>query len=147
VGDLVYIGHNVVNHGFEVLRGNLTLPSGSTAKINATGDITIDPTAANDVIISGSTLTVVGAFEPGKVKTTGNIIGADVKLVDFGTLVDDAGGTLIEKPAFGIIEAMEKLVITEASTTFLDFETITTEDGDIIVQNETTATATSYDSL
>lgn len=147
MGDLVYIGHNVVNHGFEVLRGNLTLPSGSTAKINATGDITIDPTAANDVIISGSTLTVVGAFEPGKVKTTGNIIGADVKLVDFGTLVDDAGGTLIEKPAFGIIEAMEKLVITEASTTFLDFETITTEDGDIIVQNETTATATSYDSL
>ena len=147
MGDLVYIGHNVVNHGFEVLRGNLTLPSGSTAKINATGDITIDPTAANDVIISGSTLTVVGAFEPGKVKTTGNIIGADVKLVDFGTLVDDAGGTLIEKPAFGIIEAMEKLVITEASTTFLDFETITTEDGDIIVQNETTATAVSYDSL
>lgn len=147
MGDLVYIGHNVVNHGFEVLRGNLTLPSGSTAKINATGDITIDPTAANDVIISGSTLTVLGAFEPGKVKTTGNIIGADVKLVDFGTLVDDAGGTLIEKPAFGIIEAMEKLVITEASTTFLDFETITTEDGDIIVQNETTATATSYDSL
>ena len=147
MGDLVYIGHNVVNHGFEVLRGNLTLPSGSTAKINATGDITIDPTAANDVIISGSTLTVVGAFEPGKVKTTGNIIGADVKLVEFGTLVDDAGGTLIEKPAFGIIEAMEKLVITEASTTFLDFETITTEDGDIIVQNETTATATSYDSL
>ena len=147
MGDLVYIGHNVVNHGFEVRRGNLTLPSGSTAKINATGDITIDPTAANDVIISGSTLTVVGAFEPGKVKTTGNIIGADVKLVDFGTLVDDAGGTLIEKPAFGIIEAMEKLVITEASTTFLDFETITTEDGDIIVQNETTATATSYDSL
>ena len=107
MGDLVYIGHNVVNHGFEVLRGNLTLPSGSTAKINATGDITIDPGAANDVIISGSTLTVVGAFEPGKVKTTGNIIGADVKLVDFGTLVDDAGGTLIEKPAFGIIEAME----------------------------------------
>ena len=147
MGDLVYIGHNVVNHGFEVLRGNLTLPSGSTAKINATGDITIDPTAANDVIISGSTLTVVGAFEPGKVKTTGNIIGADVKLVDFGTLVDDAGGTLIEKPAFGIIEAMEKLVITEASTTFLDFETITTEDGDIIVQNETTATAVSYDNL
>ena len=147
MGDLVYIGHNVVNHGFEVLRGNLTLPSGSTAKINATGDITIDPTADNDVIISGSTLTVVGAFEPGKVKTTGNIIGADVKLVDFGTLVDDAGGTLIEKPAFGIIEAMEKLLITEASTTFLDFETITTEDGDLIVQNETTATATSYDSL
>ena len=68
MGDLVYIGHNVVNHGFEVLRGNLTLPSGSTAKINATGDITIDPTAANDVIISGSTLTVVGAFDPGKVK-------------------------------------------------------------------------------
>ena len=147
MGDLVYIGHNVVNHGFEVLRGNLTLPSGSTAKINATGDITIDPTAANDVIISGSTLTVVGAFEPGKVKTTGNIIGADVKLVDFGTLVDDAGGTLIEKPAFGIIEAMEKLVVTEASTTFLDFETITDESGDIIVQNETQATATSYDSL
>ena len=112
MGDLVYIGHNVVNHGFEVLRGNLTLPSGSTAKINATGDITIDPTAANDVIISGSTLTVVGAFEPGKVKTTGNIIGADVKLVDFGTLIDDLGGTLIEKPAFGIIEAMEKLVVT-----------------------------------
>ena len=147
MGDLVYIGHNVVNHGFEVLRGNLTLPSGSTAKINATGDITIDPTAANDVIISGSTLSVVGAFEPGKVKTTGNIIGADVKLVDFGTLVDDAGGTLIEKPAFGIIEAMEKLVVTEASTTFLDFETITDESGDIIVQNETQATATSYDSL
>ena len=147
MGDLVYIGHNVVNHGFEVLRGNLTLPSGSTAKINATGDITIDPTAANDVIISGSTLTVVGAFEPGKVKTTGNIIGADVKLVDFGTLIDDLGGTLIEKPAFGIIEAMEKLVVTEASTTFLDFETITDESGDIIVQNETQATATSYDSL
>ena len=147
MGDLVYIGHNAVNHGFEVLRGNLTLPSGSIAKINATGDITIDPTAANDVIISGSTLTVVGAFEPGKVKTTGNIIGADVKLVDFGTLVDDAGGTLIEKPAFGIIEAMEKLVVTEGTTTFLDFETITTESGDIIVQNETTATATSYDSL
>ncbi|SVB08277.1 uncharacterized protein METZ01_LOCUS161131 [marine metagenome] len=125
----------------------MTLPSGSTAKINATGDITIDPTAANDVIISGSTLTVVGAFEPGKVKTTGNIIGADVKLVDFGTLVDDAGGTLIEKPAFGIIEAMEKLVVTEGTTTFLDFETITTENGDIIVQNETTATATSYDNL
>ena len=147
MGDLVYIGHNVVNHGFEVLRGNLTLPSGSTAKINATGDITIDPTAANDVIISGSTLTVVGAFEPGKVKTTGNIIGADVKLVDFGTLIDDLGGTLIEKPAFGIIEAMEKLVVTEASTGFLDFETITDESGDIIVQNETQATATSYDSL
>ena len=147
MGDLVYIGHNVVNHGFEVLRGNLTLPSGCTAKINATGDITIDPTAANDVIISGSTLTVVGAFEPGKVKTTGNIIGADVKLVDFGTLIDDLGGTLIEKPAFGIIEAMEKLVVTEASTGFLDFETITDESGDIIVQNETQATATSYDSL
>ena len=147
MGDLVYIGQNVNNHGLSVLRGNLTLPSGSTAKINATGDITIDPTAANNVIISGSSLTVVGAFEPGKVKTTGNIIGADVKLVDFGTLIDDAGGTLIEKPAFGIIEAMEKLVITEESTTFLDFETITTEDGDIILQNETTATATSYDSL
>ena len=147
MGDLVYIGHNVVNHGFEVIRGNLTLPSGSIAKINATGDITIDPGAANDVIISGSTLTVVGAFEPAKVKTTGNIIGADVKLVDFGTLIDDAGGTLIEKPAFGIIEAMEKLVVTQASTGFLDFETITTEDGDIIVQNETQATAVSYDSL
>jgi len=74
VGDLVYIGHNVVNHGFEVLRGNLTLPSGSTAKINATGDITIDPTANDRVIISGSSLLVTGTFEPGKVKTTGNII-------------------------------------------------------------------------
>ena len=147
MGDLVYIGQNVNNHGLSVLRGNLTLPSGSTAKINATGDITIDPTAANNVIISGSSLTVVGAFEPGKVKTTGNIIGADVKLVDFGTLIDDAGGTLIEKPAFGIIEAMEKLVVTEESTGFLDFETITDEEGDIIVQNETQATAVSYDSL
>ena len=147
MGDLVYIGQNVNNHGLSVLRGNLTLPSGSTAKINATGDITIEPTAANNVIISGSSLTVVGAFEPGKVKTTGNIIGADVKLADFSTLLDDAGGTLIEKPVFGIIEAMEKLVVTEASTGFLDFETITDESGDIIVQNETLSTQTSYDDI
>ena len=147
MGDLVYIGQNVNNHGLSVLRGNLTLPSGSTAKINATCDITIDPTAANNVIISGSSLTVVGAFEPGKVKTTGNIIGADVKLADFSTLLDDAGGTLIEKPVFGIIEAMEKLVVTEASTGFLDFETITDESGDIIVQNETLSTQTSYDDI
>ena len=147
MGDLVYIGHNVVNHGVEVLRGNLTLPSGSTAKINATGDITIDPTANDRVIISGSSLLVTGTFEPGKVKTTGNIIGADVRLVDFNTLLDDAGGTLIEKPAYGIIEAMEKLVVTEASTGFLDFETVTDEEGDIIVQNETVGVTVSYDSL
>ena len=147
MGDLVYIGHNVVNHGFEVLRGNLTLPSGSTAKINATGDITIDPTANDRVIISGSSLLVTGTFEPGKVKTTGNIIGADVRLVDFNTLLDDAGGTLIEKPAYGIIEAMEKLVVTEESTGFLDFETVTDEEGDIIVQNETVGVTVSYDSL
>ena len=42
---------------------------------------------------------------------------------------------------------MEKLVVTEASTGFLDFETITDESGDIIVQNETLSTQTSYDDI
>lgn len=144
-GELVYIGHSVSNHGLKIKKGRLELPS-TNAEISASGDILINPGSGNSVTISGSVLPEILTLS--KIKTTGNVIGSDVKIVDFTdpVLQPTQTSALKSKPAWNIAEFLEKMVVTQDSTTFLDFETITTEGGDIVVQNEL-STAVTYDDL